>query len=94
MNYAIQAFDLSRSFGDIKAVDNLDLQVVEGEMFGLVGPDGAGKTTTIRLLCGILAPTEGTASILSFDLLKDADRIKKEIGYLSAFFAVWRFNGR
>jgi ABC-2 type transport system ATP-binding protein len=89
MDVAIQTFDLSRSFDEIKAVDNLRLNIGQGEMFGLVGPDGAGKTTAIRLLCGILAPTSGTASILNHDLIKDADLIKKEIGYLSQRFSLY-----
>ena len=87
--YAIQTSDLCRSFGEIKAVEALQLKVRSGEMFGLVGPDGAGKTTTIRMLCGILTPTSGTATILDNDLIHDADRIKREIGYLSQRFSLY-----
>lgn len=86
---AIRITGLSRSFGDIRAVDGLDLAIRSGEMFGLVGPDGAGKTTTIRMLCGILAPTSGTASILGHDVEKEPDAVKKEIGYLSQRFSLY-----
>jgi ABC-2 type transport system ATP-binding protein len=80
---------LSHSFGEIRAVDGLDLSVDEGEMFGLVGPDGAGKTTTIRMLCGILAPTSGTATILGRDVVREPDEIKRTIGYLSQRFSLY-----
>jgi ABC-2 type transport system ATP-binding protein len=88
-NYVIETFDLSRFFDEITAVEHLFLNVGKGEMFGLVGPDGSGKTTTIRLLCGILAPTSGTASILNHDVIKEADLIKREIGYLSQRFSLY-----
>jgi ABC-2 type transport system ATP-binding protein len=80
---------LSRSFGTINAVRDLQLSVGEGEMFGLVGPDGAGKTTTIRMLCGILAPSSGTATILGHDVVKEPDEIKRQIGYLSQRFSLY-----
>jgi ABC-2 type transport system ATP-binding protein len=89
MDFAIEIRDLSRSFGDIKAVDHLSFSVKEGEMFGLVGPDGAGKTTTIRILCGILAPTSGSAIVLEKDIMKQPDLVKKEIGYLSQRFSLY-----
>ncbi len=89
MPEAIVTSSLSRSFGQIKAVDAIDLTVHEGEMFGLVGPDGAGKTTMIRLLCGILLPTGGTARVLDKDIVKEADAVKREIGYLSQRFSLY-----
>jgi drug efflux transport system ATP-binding protein len=85
----IETSDLAKSFGEVRAVDGLALTIHEGEMFGLVGPDGAGKTTTIRMLCGILLPTTGTATVLGFDVKKDPDRVKENIGYLSQRFSLY-----
>ncbi len=81
--------NLSKRFDEIIAVDNLQLAIKKGEMFGIVGPDGSGKTTTFRMLCGILTPTSGTATILGFDLIKDSKKINKEIGYLSQRFSLY-----
>ena len=89
MNTAITTNALSRSFGPLPAVRTVDLTVHEGEMFGIVGPDGAGKTTLIRLLCGILAPTSGTARVLGKDILTESDAVKREIGYLSQRFSLY-----
>lgn len=89
MRDVISTEDLSRSFGSVKAVDRVSLTVREGEMFGIVGPDGAGKTTLIRLLCGILLPSSGTARVLGMDLLRQADEVKREIGYLSQRFTLY-----
>jgi ABC-2 type transport system ATP-binding protein len=86
---AVTTHDLSRSFGDVRAVDRLNLSVEEGAMFGLVGPDGAGKTTAIRMLCGILAPGGGTATVLGHDVIRESDEVKKEIGYLSQRFTLY-----
>lgn len=86
---AVVTSGLTKSFGSITAVENLSLTIRQGEMFGLVGPDGAGKTTTIRMLCGILFPTSGHASILGNDLLAQPDAIKKDIGYLSQRFSLY-----
>ena len=86
---AILTTGLSRSFGGAQAVASVDLDVKRGEMFGLVGPDGAGKTTTIRLLCGVLRPTSGAGRILGFDLLGESERIKARIGYLSQSFTLY-----
>ena len=82
LNYraAIETFNLSKRFGSTLAVGNLSLTLPEGEMFALVGPDGAGKTTTLRLLCEILEPTSGKARILGRDLKGESAWIKAHIG--------------
>lgn len=80
---------VSRSFGDITAVDGLSLSVERGEMFALVGPDGSGKTTTIRMLCGIVTPTSGTVNVLGFDVQKQKSEVKRRIGYLSQKFSLY-----
>ena len=89
MSPAIDVDSLTKKFGDLVAVDGLRLSIGAGEMFGLVGPDGSGKTTTIRMLCGILAPSSGTATILGHDIVNEADAVKKEIGYLSQRFSLY-----
>ena len=89
MDQVIETFDLTKQFGPITAVDKLSLDVGRGEMFGFVGPDGSGKTTTIRMLCGILTPTSGRATVLGRDLMRESDLVKKEIGYLSQRFSLY-----
>jgi ABC-2 type transport system ATP-binding protein len=86
---AIRTQGLARSFGALPAVGSLDLAVARGEMYGLVGPDGAGKSTAIRLLCGLLKPNGGSGQVLGFDLVSQADRIKARIGYLSQNFTLY-----
>ncbi len=85
----IETHLLGRSFGDVAAVKGLDLTIQRGTFFGLIGPDGAGKSTAIRLLCGILAPTRGEGQILGFNLLKNVEAIKARIGYLSQAFTLY-----
>ena len=80
---------LTKRFNGITAVDDLRMAVEHGEMFGIVGPDGAGKTTTFRMLTGVLTPTSGTATILGFDLIKESRAINREIGYLSQRFSLY-----
>ncbi|MCJ7644813.1 MAG: ABC transporter ATP-binding protein [Candidatus Aminicenantes bacterium] len=89
MDPVIETSGLTRQFGPIRAVDGLDLAVGAGEMFALVGPDGAGKTTTIRMLCGILKPTAGSVRVLGRDLVNEAALIKNDIGYLSQRFSLY-----
>ncbi|MGZ5495600.1 MAG: ATP-binding cassette domain-containing protein [Candidatus Aminicenantales bacterium] len=86
---AVETQGLGKTFEMVEAVRSLDLTVREGEMFGLVGPDGAGKTTTIRMLCGLLLPTSGRASVLGFDVVKEAGRLKSRIGYFSQKFSLY-----
>jgi ABC-2 type transport system ATP-binding protein len=85
----IETDQLSRAFKDVIAVDNLNLQVHAGEIFGLVGPDGAGKTTTIRLLAAILDPTVGRANVTGFDTVQDPEPIKRRIGYMAQRFNLY-----
>ena len=88
-NFAIETRGLARSFGDVAAVSHLDLEVRKGEMVGLIGPDGAGKSTAIRLLCGILKPTGGLGRVLGYDLFTETEQIKGRIGYLSQSFTLY-----
>jgi ABC-2 type transport system ATP-binding protein len=86
---AIETHSLTRRFKKVVAVDSLDLAIRRGEIFGLVGPDGAGKTTTIRLLCAIMSPSDGSATVAGFDVEKDAEEIKKRIGYMAQRFNLY-----
>ncbi len=86
---AIKIKNLIKEFNTVKAVDNLNLIVNKGEMFGLVGPDGAGKSTIIRLLCGVITPTGGTAEIVEFDIIKQSEEVKRRIGYMSQQFSLY-----
>ncbi len=86
---ALEIKSVTKTFGEITAVDDISLTVNRGEMFALVGPDGSGKTTTIRMLCGIVKPTSGDLRILGFDVQKQKDEVKKRIGYLSQKFSLY-----
>jgi ABC-2 type transport system ATP-binding protein len=89
MDTIIQARDLTRRFGALTAVDRLNLEVARGEIFGLVGPDGAGKTTTLRLLCGLLDPTEGEAWVAGHNVARDTEAVKDRIGYMAQRFGLY-----
>ncbi len=86
---AVKAEGLVRRFGPFTAVDHVSFEVGEGSIFGFLGPNGAGKTTTIRMLCGLLAPTEGIATVAGFDVGREPDRIKGNIGYMSQKFSLY-----
>ena len=86
---SIQTLFLTKKFGDITAVDNLTLEVKKNTIFGLVGPDGAGKTTTMRMLCSLLTPDSGTAQIGGYDILTDSNEIKNHIGYMPQKFSLY-----
>lgn len=87
--WAIEAHELVRRFKRTTAVDGLSLKVGRGEIFGLVGPDGAGKTTTIRMLCAIMDPTEGSARVAGYDTVSDPEQIKRRIGYMAQRFNLY-----
>ena len=86
---SIQTNNLTKRFGDFTAVDRLTLAVEEGEIFGLVGPDGAGKTTTMRLLTSIMDPNDGEAWVAGFHTVRQSERIKESIGYMSQRFGLY-----
>lgn len=89
MPAAVVVKDLVKKFAGTTAVDGLSFSVERGEIFGLVGPDGAGKTTTMRMLVGVLLPTSGRAEVGGFDIVRQAEEIKKRIGYMSQKFSLY-----
>jgi len=89
MEPIIQTCGLTRRFGDLVAVDSLDIAVAPGEMFGLVGPDGAGKTTTLRMLCGLIEPTAGSGRVAGHDVARESQAVKDQIGYMAQKFGLY-----
>jgi ABC-2 type transport system ATP-binding protein len=89
MTPIIETRDLTRRFGTVTAVDGLTLQIGAGEIFGLVGPDGAGKTTTLRMLSGLMDPTSGSATVAGHDIVRDAQAVKDAIGYMAQRFGLY-----
>ena len=89
MNYAIQTEGLTRHFGSLVAVNNLSMQVPQGRIYGFLGPNGCGKSTTIRMLCGLLLPTAGSARVLGLDVSAQAEAIKPRIGYMTQKFSLY-----
>lgn len=89
MGMVIEAKDLTRRFGAFTAVDHVNLSIEEGDIFGFLGPNGSGKTTMIRMLCGLLRPTEGHATVLGNDVARDSEAIKRSIGYMSQQFSLY-----
>ncbi|MBI5656277.1 MAG: ABC transporter ATP-binding protein [Geobacter sp.] len=87
--FAVSLRDLSKRFGDFRAVSHVSLDVKRGEIFGFLGPNGAGKSTTIRMLCGILTPSDGTGTVAGFDINRQAEEIKSNIGYMSQRFSLY-----
>lgn len=87
--YAVQIDNLTKRFGDFTAVDNISLTVTKGEIFGFLGANGAGKTTCIRMLCGLLLPSSGKGSVVGLDIFSQAEEIKKNIGYMSQKFSLY-----
>ena len=87
---AVVISGLRKTFGDFVAVDSIDLTVERGQIFGFLGPNGSGKTTTIRLLCGTIAPTSGTATVMGHDIITAPERVRENIGYMSQKFSLFR----
>ncbi len=86
----IQVENLAKNFGDIVAVKDISLNVHAGEIFGVLGPNGSGKTTTLRMLCGLLHPDNGRGTCLSYDLLNESQKIKDNVGYMTQRFSLYQ----
>ena len=86
---AIKAENITKVFGDFTAVDHISFEVQKGEIFGFLGANGAGKTTAMRMFCGLSVPTSGTATVAGFDVYKETEKIKKNIGYMSQKFSLY-----
>jgi ABC-2 type transport system ATP-binding protein len=88
-DWAIDVRGVNKHFGDKHVVNDLSLQVARGEIFGFLGPNGSGKTTSIRIMCGLLTPDSGSGTCLGFDILKQSDEIKRRVGYMTQRFSFW-----
>jgi len=86
---AIDVHGLVKRFGDKTVVDHVTMTVAEGEIVGFLGPNGSGKTTTIRIMCGLLTPDEGEGTVLGFNIRTDSLRIKREVGYMTQKFSFY-----
>jgi ABC-2 type transport system ATP-binding protein len=86
---AIESIDLTRQFGDLTAVAKLNLQVEKQKIYGFLGPNGSGKTTAIRLFTGLLRPSSGRVNVLGYTLPKDAEKLRKKIGYMTQKFSLY-----
>jgi ABC-2 type transport system ATP-binding protein len=89
MEFAIEINNLSKKFGSFTAVNNISFSIPKGKIFGFLGPNGSGKSTTIRMLCGVITPTSGEGRVLGFDLYKNTEQIKQNIGYMSQRFGLY-----
>src|SRR3982075_1233260 len=87
---AIDVKGLSKSFGGRPVVQDLSMQVKRGTIYGFLGPNGSGKTTTIRMLCGLLTPDRGEGTCLGYDIRRDADKIKRQVGYMTQRFSLYQ----
>ena len=86
---AISATGLTRKFGSLIAVNEVDLEIPAGTIYGFLGPNGSGKSTTIRMLCGLLTPSAGTATVMGMDTVKESEALKQHIGYMTQRFALF-----
>ncbi|MDF2521373.1 MAG: transporter ATP-binding protein [Clostridia bacterium] len=89
MEYAIEIQNLTKKFGSFTAVNDISFGIPKGKIFGFLGPNGSGKSTTIRMICGVLSPTSGRGTVLGYDMYKDTERIKQNIGYMSQKFGLY-----
>lgn len=89
MEYVIELENLTKRFDNIIAVNNLTMKVPKGKIFGLLGPNGSGKSTTIRMLCGIIKPTSGNGTVIGYNIVRESEKIKKSIGYMSQRFSLY-----
>ena len=89
MNNVIQVSQLTKKFGNFTAVDHISFEVKEGEIFGFLGANGAGKTTAMKMLCGISKPTAGNGTVAGYDIVKENEKIKRNIGYMSQKFSLY-----
>ena len=87
--HAVSVRQLRKVFGARTAVDNLDLDISTGEVFGLLGPNGSGKTTTIRMLCGLMTPTSGSATVVGYNVISQPEQVRRRIGYMSQRFGLY-----
>ena len=89
MNPVIRTKNLTKRFGNFTAVDNVSFEVPKGEIFGFLGANGAGKTTAMRMLCGLLSPTSGEGTVAGYDIYRQSNKIKQNIGYMSQKFSLY-----
>lgn len=89
MEYAIEVKELTKRFGKFTAVNSISFNIKKGTVFGFLGPNGSGKSTTIRMLCGVLLPTAGSATVLGYDITKNTELIRQNIGYMSQRFSLY-----
>ena len=88
-DFAIETRDLTRQFGNLTAVDHINLQIPRASIFGFLGPNGCGKSTTIRMLCGLLTPSDGSASVLGINVREQPEQLKHQIGYMTQRFSLY-----
>ena len=89
MTLAIDVHDLSKSFGPVRAVNHVSIGIEQGHITGFLGPNGSGKTTTLRMLCGLLTPDSGTGQVLGLDFPEQAAAIKRQTGYMTQRFSLY-----
>ena len=89
MEYAIEVESLTKKFGSFTAVDNISFKIPKGSIFGFLGPNGSGKSTTIRMLCGVLTPTSGKGTVMGLDIVKDTEKVRQNLGYMSQRFSLY-----